>query len=247
MLTLINEERRANGLAELTWDGAAAAGLAHAQDMARPGYLSHWNTEGYGPDHRYTLAGGLDAIRENVYMYGHSAGAGPTTPDEWADLIQQAQRTLMESPGHRDNILASEHTHIGISIAYDADAGRLRIAQEFVDRYVTLQSIPGRASLGDSITISGRISPGGSAPWLNLAYGPFPEPMGVAELNTTGTYSSSAETYQALPFTVEADGRFRQQIALDHGGQLGLYHIRIWVDVSGISVLASDVIVEVIS
>jgi uncharacterized protein YkwD len=246
MLTLINEERRANGLTELTWDvTAASAGLAHAQDMARLGYLSHWNTEGYGPQYRYLMAGGLDAVRENVYMYEHSPGSGPATPEEWADLIRQAHQSLMASPGHHDNILAPEHTHVGIGIAYDADAGRLRIAQEFVDRYVTLQPLPRRASLGDSINISGRVGSGASSPLLNLTYEPFPEPMGVAELNATGTYSSSVEIYQALPLTVEADGRFRQQVVLDHEGQFGLYHIRIWVDVSGTSVLANDVIVEI--
>ncbi|HDQ71841.1 MAG TPA: CAP domain-containing protein [Chloroflexi bacterium] len=246
MLILINEDRRVNGLVELAWDvTAASAGLAHAQDMAQLGYLSHWNTEGYGPQHRYSMAGGLDAVRENVYLYEHSPGGAPTTPDEWADLIRQAHQSLMDSPGHRDNILAPEHTHVGVGIAYHADTGRLRIAQEFVDRYVTLQPLPRRASLGDRITISGRIGPDGSDPLLNLAYEPFPEPMGVAELNATGTYSSSVEIYQSLPLAVEADGRFGQQVALDHEGQFGLYHIRIWVDVDGASVLANDVIVEI--
>jgi uncharacterized protein YkwD len=246
MLTLINEERRANGLVELAWDvTAASAGLAHAQDMAQLEYLSHWNTEGYGPQHRYAGASGLDAVRENVYMYEHSPGGAPTTPDEWVDLIRQAHQSLMASPGHRDNILAPEHTHVGIGIAYDADTGRLRIAQEFVDRYVTLQPLPRRASLGDGVAISGRIGSDGSDPLLNLAYEPFPEPMGLAELNATGTYSSGVEIYQSLPLAVEADGRFRQQVMLDHEGQFGLYHIRIWVDVDGASVLANDVIVEI--
>ena len=246
MLTLINEDRRANGLSELAWDDTAAiAGLRHAQEMARFGYLSHWDLEGHGPDYRYSFAGGMDSVRENVYSYGHSPGGGPISSEGWQTLIRQAQQELMESPMHRDNILAPEHTHVGIGIAYEPASGRLAIAQEFVNRYLTLQPLPHRISLDDESTLAGRLGADATSPLLNLAYEPLPEPMTVAELNATGTYTSPAEIYDSASLTVDDEGRFKQSVVLSYDGRAGLYHIRIWVDTALGQVLAADVVIEV--
>lgn len=246
MLTLVNQDRQANGLTSVAWDEAAtAASLTHAEEMARFGYLSHWNLEGQGPDYRYTLAGGLDHVRENVHLYWHSPGAGPDSREAWGTLIREAQQSLMESPLHRDNILAPEHTHVGIGIAYNADTGHLTIAQEFVDHYVTLQPLPSRASLGEAIVIQGRLEAAAINPLINLAYEPFPAALTVAELRTTGTYKSPAEIYEMVPLSADAGGRFSQSVMLDNKGQTGLYHVRVWVETEFGQVLAADVIVGV--
>jgi len=244
MLTLVNQDRQANGLTSVAWDEAAtAAGLAHAEEMAQFGYLSHWNLEGQGPDYRYTVAGGLNHVRENVHLYWHSPGAGPVSREAWETLIRQAQQSLMESPLHRDNILAPEHTHVGIGIAYNAAAGHLGIAQEFVDHYVTLQPLPPRASLGEAIVIQGRLEAGAVNPFINLAYEPFPAALTLAKLRTTGTYKSPAETYEVVPLSGDAGGRFSRSVILDNRGQAGLYHVRVWVETEFGQIMAADVIV----
>jgi uncharacterized protein YkwD len=125
MLEFINRDRRANGLSPVEWDAAAAsAGQQHAQEMADLGYVSHWNIDGYGPDYRYTQAEGLDVVFENVYrlVTRRSDGAAGTISD-WRRAVEEAQAALMESEGHRANILAPEHTHVGIGIAYNVAAG----------------------------------------------------------------------------------------------------------------------------
>lgn len=247
MLTLINDDRRANGLSTLAWDNiAATAGLQHAQEMASFNYLSHWNLDGYGPDYRYSLAGGLDNIRENAYMYQHSGpNSAPATSQDWEQRIREAQKSLMNSPGHRDNILAREHTHVGIGIAYEATTGQLRITQEFVDRYITLQPFVRRVALGGQINIVGQLRVGASNPLLNLAYEPLPAPKSIAELSTTNTYTSPAENYSSSPLTTDGEGRFSQVLTLDNNSQPGLYHVRIWVDTAAGQVMAADVVVEV--
>ena len=246
MLTLVNQDRQANGLALVAWDEAAtAAGLAHAEEMAQFGYMSHWNLEGQGPDYRYTMAGGLDHVRENVHLYWHSPGAGPVSREAWETLIRQAQQSLMESPPHQDNILAPEHTDVGIGIAYNATTGHLGVAQEFVDHYVTLQPLPSRASLGEAIVIRGRLEAGAINPLINRAYEPFPAALTLAELRDTGTYESQAAIYEVVPLNVDAEGRFSQSVILDNRGQAGLYHVRVWVETKFEQVLAADVIVGV--
>jgi uncharacterized protein YkwD len=246
MLNLINQDRQANGLKPVLWDKIATlAGLAHADEMARFGYMSHWNLEGQGPDYRYSQAGGLNTVRENVFLYQHSLGTGPASRGDWEALIRKAQQSLMDSPGHRENILAREHTHVGLGIAYNADAGRLTIAQEFVDQYIALQPERRLIPVGEKVTISGRLMAGATMPVINLAYETYPKIMTIDALNATGTYTSPAETYQAIALKTNSDGQFSQPIVLDYKRQTGLYHIRVWVETDHGKTLASDVVVSV--
>ena len=79
MLRLINRDRQSAGLPPVAWDNVAArAGQSHAEEMLAGNYMSHCNQAGYGPDHRYAFAGGLDAVFENVYSsyYRYSDGQG---------------------------------------------------------------------------------------------------------------------------------------------------------------------------
>lgn len=244
-LDLINQDRRANGLSEVAWDSTAAmVGLWHAQEMALFGYLSHWNLEGYGPDYRYSLGGGLDAVRENVYMYTHSSGGGPSSSEGWQRLIRQAQQSLMDSPMHRENILAQEHTHVGVGIAYEPTSGYLAISQEFTDRYLTVDPLPHRLSLGDTIVIKGRLGSGIASALLNLAYEPLPKPMTIEDLNATNAYSSPAQIIATADVQVQKDGSFQYSLVLNSENGPGLYHLRIWVDTAYGQVLASDIVID---
>ncbi|MGB9592836.1 MAG: CAP domain-containing protein, partial [Anaerolineae bacterium] len=242
----INRDRQAAGLSPVQWDETAArAAQAHADEMAAYVYLSHWNLAGYGPEHRYFFAGGRDAVRENVYAYYQRYSTGSAIPvTNWQDLVAQAEQALMESPGHRENILQPSHTHVGIGIGYNAVKGEVRIAQEFVDRYVALDPVPESVRPGDAVEISGRILSGVSSPLINLAYEPFPTPMSVAELNRTSTYTSRAEILQALNPRMEGN-RFSATIRLGESDKPGLYHVRVWADQGGEYIFVGNVILVV--
>lgn len=244
MLDLINRDRRAAGLSAVQWDDTAArAAQAHAEEMARYVYLSHWNLAGYGPEHRYFFAGGRDAVRENVYAYYQRSSTGVGIPiQDWQKIVEQAEESLMQSAGHRDNILQPSHTHVGIGIGYNEALGEVRIAQEFVDRYVTLDPVAESVGAGEFIEIAGATLPGASSPLINLAYEPFPTPMSIADLNKTGTYTSRAEVFEALKPQVEGN-RFRATIRFSELDRPGLYHIRIWVEKAGKPIFAGNAIV----
>ena len=68
MLQLINRDRASQGLSPVELDEGAAmtAGQAHAEDMARLGYLGHWGSDGSVPEQRITEAGGADVDFENA-------------------------------------------------------------------------------------------------------------------------------------------------------------------------------------
>ncbi len=245
MHQLINENRRANGLGEVAWDETAAlAGTLHTQEMAKYGYLSHRNLDGYGPDYRYSLAGGLHYVRENVHTTFHSPGGAPQSAAEWEQWVRDAQKYLMESEGHRANILSPEHTHVGIGIAYDPTTGYFVIAQEFVNQYVTVQPVQTSAALGQSITLSGGLGANVSNPLLNIAYEPQPTLLSLADIKTE-TYISPAESYAVPAVAVTIEDQFSATFALNYQNQPGLYHIRLWGDTEFGQVQVVNIVIQV--
>ncbi len=249
MLELVNRDRAAEGLSPVAWDSIGAqAGQEHAEEMADLGYMSHWNLDGYGPEHRYSFAGGLDFAQENVYRLVHRWADGTGAPiEDWEKVMADAQAALMDSPGHRSNILAPEHTHLGVGIAYRADTGTVSIAQEFINRYVQVEPLPRRARPGDRLILRGALLPGSTDPLVNVAYEPFPAPMTLDALNQTGTYTPRAEHLAVPPVQVGADGRFVSEYTLDAEAAPGLYHILVWVVSPGAAerVPALDAVIEV--
>ncbi|MFZ5501246.1 MAG: CAP domain-containing protein, partial [Candidatus Micrarchaeota archaeon] len=233
------------GLSEVAWDETAAlAGTQHAQEMAQYGYISHRNLDGYGPEHRYAMAGGTHYVMENVHVTWHSSGGEPRSADAWEAWVRDAQASLMESELHRANILAPEHTHVGIGMAYDPATGYFSIAQEFVNQYTTVQPPLLTASLGQQMELVGWLNAGVSNPLLNIAYEPLPVPLSLDELQPE-SYASQAESYAVPDVSLAADGKFTSDFTLNHEEQPGLYHIRLWVDTEFGNVQAVNLVIRV--
>jgi len=243
-LELINQSRIENGLSVVAWDDfAAQIGTDHSIEMVTNVYLSHWNLAGFGPDIRYTLAGGTEWVQENVYSYWQRYDNGQPIPyNDWETTIREAHNSLMNSQGHRDNILSPEHTHVGVGMAYDADTGEFRLAQEFINRYIEIDPISRSANPGDSVIISGQIQQGCDEPLINLAYEKFPQAMTVQELNQTSTYSSPAEFIEYYNSYISGDGNFSSEIVL--GNDPGLYHILVWVTCGEFKPHAVDLVIS---
>ncbi|MBE2232005.1 MAG: CAP domain-containing protein [Anaerolinea sp.] len=243
---MINQSRSEAGLAPVVWDPAAAAvAQAHAEDMLSGPFFSHWNRAGYGPEHRAALDAGMtDAVFENIHMTWRTGNGQPAPILDWPQRILDAHLGLMDSPGHRRNILDPAHTHVGIGIAYRPELGELRLVQEFVNRYVELDPLPAELPVGAEVEISGRLLAGATDPLINLAYEPFPSPMTIEQLDATGSYQSAAQFFSAPRTTVDG-GRFHTRAILDFNGQPGLYHIWVFVTVQNEQVLTASSIVMI--
>ena len=119
MFILVNKERVKSGLAPLTFDTMLRdVARAHSQDMFARGYFSHYTPEGRSPFDRMTNAG-------ITFMYaGENLALAPST-----DLAMQG---LMNSPGHRANILNPNFKKIGIGVIDGGIYGKM-YSQEFTD------------------------------------------------------------------------------------------------------------------
>jgi uncharacterized protein YkwD len=117
MLRLVNEERTKRGLKPLQWDPQILpVARSHSQDMFVRGYFSHYTPEGKDPFDRMKAAG------IKYYSAGENLALGPT--------LSICHEGLMNSPGHRANILNPTYGRVGIGIL-DGGAYGLMISQEF--------------------------------------------------------------------------------------------------------------------
>ncbi len=119
MLVRVNKERRDQGLSELIMDVKLRdLSRFYARDMFERGYFSHYNPEGESPFDRmekaeisYTTAGENLALAPNVTI---------------------AHQGLMDSKGHRENILNPEFGKVGIGVVDGGIYGKMFI-QEFTN------------------------------------------------------------------------------------------------------------------
>ncbi|MFD2512571.1 CvpA family protein [Pontibacter locisalis] len=117
MLELLNQERITNGLKPLKPDTALrTVAREHSADMFRRGYFSHYSPEGKDASERIREAG----IR--YIAAGENLALAPT--------LTIAHEGLMDSPGHRANILQRNYGRVGIGVM-KGGPGKLMITQNF--------------------------------------------------------------------------------------------------------------------
>ncbi|MCS7079942.1 MAG: CAP domain-containing protein [Chloracidobacterium sp.] len=192
LLAVINAQRARVGAPPVVLDDLAnRVADAHARDMAQYNYLSHWNREGLPPYLRFALQGGTDYSAENVSMF---SGLSPrATPAEIAATILRLHNLMHDekppNDGHRRTILNPEHTHVGLGFAVVGK--ELRMAQEFLSRYVRLEPPPTKARPTERLTIVGQVL----EPSEFACYGavvhhePLPQPMTLDQLRQPRPYT----------------------------------------------------------
>jgi uncharacterized protein YkwD len=117
MLELVNKERTSRGLKPLQADPEMTfVARAHSKDMFARGYFAHFSPEGTDPFDRMDAAGvKYRAAGENLAL---------------AQTVEMAHTNLMNSPGHKANILNPAYGRLGIGVL-DGGYYGLMISQEF--------------------------------------------------------------------------------------------------------------------
>lgn len=115
LLALVNRDRAAHGLSPLAWDEQVAeVGRGHSREMRDTKVVAHISPTTGSASDRVKAAGiKTPVVLENV---ARAYGLG------------EAHLGLMNSPGHRANILSASATHLGIGVIYGAEvSGRKEI------------------------------------------------------------------------------------------------------------------------
>ncbi|UNC90689.1 CAP domain-containing protein [Candidatus Contubernalis alkaliaceticus] len=120
MFTLVNQERVKYGLSPLKIDmDLVRIARLKSQDMVNLNYFSHQSPT-YGSPFDMMRNAGIRYIRAGENLAGSST-------------VQRAHTSLMNSPGHRANILNAHYTHIGIGIVNGSQYGKI-FTQMFIQK-----------------------------------------------------------------------------------------------------------------
>ncbi len=113
----LNHERASHGLTSLQWDSrAAGAARAHAQLLAENGKLSHqFPGEATLPERLGGTGARFTISAENVAR---------------TEFIEDVHPALMNSSGHRANILSASYNAVGIGVV--EKNGRGYVTQDFI-------------------------------------------------------------------------------------------------------------------
>lgn len=116
MLAMVNAARAEAGLAPVVFDEAlAVVARAHAEEMFREGYFAHESPITGTPSDRLAAAGIPYLLTgENLAL---------------AQSIPQAHEGLMDSPGHRANILNPSYAKVGIGVVRGQPLGLIAVQQ----------------------------------------------------------------------------------------------------------------------
>ncbi len=119
MLILVNQERQKRGLNTLAWDEEIAkVARLHSADMFRRGYFAHDNLDDLTPFDRMEIGGIIFGLAgENLAL---------------APSVALAHQGLMDSQGHRENILRPGFKRIGIGCQDGGVYGKM-FTQNFAD------------------------------------------------------------------------------------------------------------------
>ena len=119
MFALVNQERQKAGVRPLTFDDRLRdLGRQHSEEMFKLGYFSHTSPVSGSPFDRMTAAG-LPFL-----IAGENIAYAPT--------VDIAHQGLMNSPGHRANILQPQFGRVGIGVIRSQLRGRM-FSQEFTN------------------------------------------------------------------------------------------------------------------
>jgi uncharacterized protein YkwD len=127
---MTNQARVAKGLAPLTRDEELGkVARAFSNDMLVRRYFDHDTPEGLSFEKRLA-----NQYRHWVSDMGENIWSGSGyDPGKTRELAKEIVNDWMKSPGHRENLLDPDFTHLGVGVS--ARHQTIRATQEFVGRF----------------------------------------------------------------------------------------------------------------
>lgn len=132
---LTNVARQGQGLPALVWNGVlGTVAREHSQSMAQTFTFAH-EIDGKSVGDRVQGRYNYSTVGENLFTstasYEYSSHAGVDASSVQYASMQRAVDALMDSPGHRENILRPEFTELGVGIFTDESGGQKYWTQVF--------------------------------------------------------------------------------------------------------------------
>jgi len=242
-LDIINNSRKRSNASPVNLD-ILASRVANkiCREAAVNEYLGHWNMAGEEPYLRYAFAGGYDHVSENAY--------GEWSSDNYyksSQVISSMMKTghgkfmaeRAPDDGHKENIIDKSHNFVGIG--YYLEGKQFRYYEEFIDRYLKFENIPGEVKVGEPCNITIKTDGNSFLYFITIYRENWPQPLTPAQISKKGSYRDyTNEEYKDM--TAWDLSRYRNgtiyKIPLTFSEE-GLYYIQIFSDKKEITKPAS--------
>jgi uncharacterized protein YkwD len=160
ILDLVNQERAKAGAVPVQSDDTLQeTARGHSDDMFVRNFFTHEDPDGFSASDRIARAHRqlIGLTSENIWM-----GVNTDLSDQ-KKTAASIMNDGMHSPGHRDNILKRDYTHLGVGVAIK---GRdVRATQNFAAVYaLTEQAVPVQVHGGEGLNLAARAVGAGPAP-----------------------------------------------------------------------------------
>jgi hypothetical protein len=144
MLKLLNRDRKEHGLKSVRMqEDLRVVARKHSKDMARKDYFEHDNIQGKTPFDRLNDARVTDVV----------AGENLAKIRGYRNPVVEAEIGLMNSPGHRANILNGDYNTVGVGIIKSVNQ-TFYYTQNFAARDIIFtKKIPGKATIKKGLRI----------------------------------------------------------------------------------------------
>ena len=182
VLGLVNNAREKHGLSSVTL-GENGAAQKHAIAMLLHNFHGHWGLDGLTPNMRYTLSGGTNYVSENASGYILREGL-PYRKRSRGELLTELHEGLMQSSGHRKNILNKWHRTVNLGIACNEYACSL--VQNFEGDYVDFSEKP--TIYNGNLSFAGRLKRGFTFDGVQIWYDQPPHTLTLSQLDATYSY-----------------------------------------------------------
>ena len=188
-LDLVNAERETVGVQVLELGQNPAAQL-HAEESLASCITSYWSADGLKPYHRYTFAGGQQAM--TTIRIGRNGCIGPDgdyLPVDVQERVSDAFGTLMEQEHFRSLFLSADYRLMSIGLAYD-DYNYLLYPQLETD-YLTYKEPP--SIRGGALRLRGTVNRevrfrDDKDLSVDISYDPLPQTLTPGQLARTTCY-----------------------------------------------------------
>jgi hypothetical protein len=202
MLRLVNRDRKQHRLAPVAMqDDLRLVARKHSLDMAQKEFFDHVNLKGKSPSDRLKLSRITDiASGENLAKIG-----GHSNP------TQVAETGLMNSPGHRANILNDRFNAVGVGVIR-SEGGIYYFTQNFAHRDVLFEKkIPQAVRRKKGLHLRGKVFTDVKHIYVRVSYPGVPAPVAeVSHIVKDGSFSF------IVPF--RNSGVYEVSVFVDHAG-----------------------------
>ena len=204
-----------------------------SREAAENGYLGHWNLAGEKPYLRYAFAGGYDHVSENAFGEWSSVNYAASSPIISA-MMKKAHGSFMSErapyDGHKKNAIEKSHNYVGIGFCLSGK--QFRYYEEFIDRYLEFERIPGQVRIDEPFNITVKTDGNNFLYYLVIYREDYPRPLSPEEIKKKGSYEdfTNEEYRNILAWDLS---RYRNgtvyKIPMSFSRE-GLYYIQIFTD-----------------